>query len=167
MDIDNFKSYNDRYGYAKGNDFIRATAAIIINAVREFGEPDDFVGHIGGDDFVVLTTPQRYSKICETVIAQFDKTIADFYDPADSARGYILGENRQGTEVSFPLASISIAVVTNERRIFHNHIQFGEVAAEMKEHAKSFAGSIYKVDQRSDDPQGTKRDRKLIRLLER
>jgi GGDEF domain-containing protein/CHASE3 domain sensor protein len=167
MDIDNFKAYNDRYGYAKGNEIIRATAAIISKAVREFSEEDDFIGHIGGDDFVVLTTPNRYGKICESVIAQFDRTIPDFYDPEDSARGYILGENRQGTEVSFPLASISIAVVTNERRKFHNHIQFGEVAAEMKEHAKSIAGSIFMVDQRSDDPQGTKRDRKLIRMLER
>lgn len=163
MDIDNFKAYNDRYGYAKGNELIQTTADIIGKAVIEHGNEHDFIGHIGGDDFVVITTQDIYSNICEAIIKTFDETIPDFYETKDRERGYIIGENRQGENVSFPLATISIAVVTNAKRKFFNHIQFGEVAAELKEHAKSMTGSLFLVDQREED-QGTRKDRKLIRL---
>ena len=98
------------------------------------------------------------------MIATFDKTIPGFYDEEDRQRGHIIGENRQGQEVKFPLASLSIAVVTNVKRKFKNHIQFGEVAAEMKEHAKTVAGSTYMVDQRGDDSRKGKKNRKLISL---
>lgn len=163
MDIDNFKAYNDHYGYAKGNEIIQATGGIIGKAVSEHGNTDDFVGHIGGDDFVVITTPDRYSDICENIIKIFDETIPDYYAAQDRKRGYIKGENRQGDQVSFPLATLSIAVVTNEKRNLLNHIQFGEVAAEMKEHAKSVTGSVFMVDQRRGK-KGSRKDRKLIKL---
>jgi GGDEF domain-containing protein/CHASE3 domain sensor protein len=164
MDIDNFKAYNDHYGYAKGNDIIQATAAIISEAVARYGNDNDFIGHIGGDDFVLITTPDLYPRICQAVIDSFDKKIPGFYDAEDRQRGYISGENRQGQEVKFPLATLSIAVVTNVKRKFKNHIQYGEVAAEMKEHAKTVAGSTFMVDQRGDDPRKGKKDRKLISL---
>jgi GGDEF domain-containing protein/CHASE3 domain sensor protein len=166
MDIDNFKAYNDHYGYAKGNDVIQATASIIGEAVAKYGSQDDFIGHIGGDDFVLITTPDLYPRICQAVIDNFDKTILDFYDEQDRQRGHIVGENRQGQEVKFPLAALSIAVVTNLKRKFKNHIQYGEVAAEMKEHAKSVAGSVFMVDQRGDDRGNGKKNRKLISLQE-
>jgi GGDEF domain-containing protein len=166
MDIDNFKAYNDHYGYAKGNDVIQATAGMIGEAVARYGNPDDFIGHIGGDDFVLLTTPDLYPRICQAVIDAFDKTIPDFYDEEDSRRGHIVGENRQGQEVKFPLATLSIAVVTNVKRQFNNHIQYGEVAAEMKEHAKTVAGSVFMVDQRGDDRGKGQKNRKLISLQE-
>jgi GGDEF domain-containing protein len=150
IDIDNFKSYNDHYGYAKGNDLIKATAKIIIDAVSELGATDDYVGHIGGDDFVIITKPDLYEKICDAVIDSFDKTVPVFYDSEIRKRGYLIAEDRQGKQVTFPLASISIAVVTNSKRKFINYIQFGEVAAEMKEYAKSFSGSVYKVDNRTN-----------------
>lgn len=164
MDIDNFKAYNDHYGYAKGNDIIRATAAIISKAVAKYGTEDDFIGHIGGDDYVLITTPDLYPRICQAVIDTFDKTIPGFYDEEDRQRGHIVGENRQGQEVKFPLATLSIAVVTNLKRKFKNHIQYGEVAAEMKEHAKTISGSTFMVDQRGDDRSGGKKNRKLISL---
>jgi diguanylate cyclase (GGDEF)-like protein len=163
MDIDNFKAYNDRYGYAKGNELIQATAAIIGEAVTDHGNKEDFIGHIGGDDFVVITTPDHYKDICETITKNFDAAIPEFYDNEDKKRGQIVGENRQGEEVSFPLATISIAVVTNEKRKLLNSIEFGEVAAEMKEHVKSISGSVFMVDQRRGQ-RGTKKDRKLIKL---
>ncbi|MGD2187919.1 MAG: diguanylate cyclase, partial [Desulfobacterales bacterium] len=164
MDIDNFKAYNDHYGYAKGNDIITATAGMISEAVARYGTEDDFIGHIGGDDFVLITTPDLYPRICQAVIDNFDKTIPEFYDEQDRERGYIVAENRQGQEVKFPLATLSIAVVTNVKRKFKNHIQYGEVAAEMKEHAKTIAGSTFMVDQRGDDSRKSKKDRKLISL---
>ena len=167
MDIDNFKAYNDHYGYAKGNEVIRATADIISEAVAKYGIEDDFIGHIGGDDYVLITTPDLYPQICQAIIDKFDKTIPKFYDKEDRQRGHIVGENRQGQEVKFPLASISIAVVTNEKRNFKNHIQFGEVAAEMKEHVKTKSGSTFMVDKRSDDKGRGRKDRKLINLPDR
>lgn len=163
MDIDNFKAYNDRYGYAKGNELIQATAAIIGEAVADHGNKDDFVGHIGGDDFVVITTPDHYKDICVAITKNFDEIIPDFYDSEDKERGYIVGETRQGEQVSFPLATISIAVVTNKKRKLLNPIQFGEVAAEMKEYAKSISGSVFLVDQRRGN-RGFRKDRKLIKL---
>lgn len=150
VDIDNFKSYNDHYGYAKGNDLIKATAKIILDAVSELGTADDYIGHIGGDDFVIITKPDLYEKICNAVIDSFDKTVPVFYDSEIRKRGYIIAEDRQGRQVTFPLASISIAVVTNAKRKFISHIQFGEIAAEMKEYAKSFSGSVCKVDNRTN-----------------
>ena len=167
MDIDNFKAYNDHYGYAKGNDIIRATAAIISEAVAKYGNEDDFIGHIGGDDYVLITTPDLYPRVCQTVIDNFDKKIPGFYDEEDRQRGHIVGENRQGQEVKFPLATLSIAVVTNVKRKFNNHIQYGEVAAEMKEHAKTVAGSTFMVDQRGDDSNRGKKNRKLISLQDK
>ncbi|MGD8670989.1 MAG: hypothetical protein PVF31_12930, partial [Desulfobacterales bacterium] len=137
---------------------------VINEAVAKYGSEDDFIGHIGGDDYVLITTPDLYPRICQAVIDQFDKTIPGFYNENDRKRGHIVGENRQGQEVKFPLASLSIAVVTNVKRKFKNHIQYGEVAAEMKEHAKTVAGSTVMVDQRGDNSKKGKKDRKLISL---
>jgi len=166
MDIDNFKAYNDHYGYAKGNELIQATADIISKAVADHGSEGDFIGHIGGDDYVVITAPDNYSNICAAIVETFDKTIPAFYDTKDRKRGHITGENRQGNKVSFPLATISIAVVTNEKNKRLNHIQFGEAAAEMKEQAKSQAGSLFLVDRRSDK-KGTRKNRKVINIKKR
>jgi diguanylate cyclase (GGDEF)-like protein len=161
MDIDNFKAYNDHYGYAKGNELIQATADIVSQALVDHGGEGDFVGHIGGDDFVVITTPDTCSDICQAVVDNFDMTVPDFYSTTDRHRGHITGENRQGDEVEFPLASISIAVVTNENNKRLNHIQFGETAAEIKERAKAQAGSVFMIDQRKDRT-GSKKDRNAV-----
>lgn len=148
IDMDNFKAFNDRYGYANGSEVIKATAVIIEEAAAKNGTVGDFVGHIGGDDFVLITTPERYVNICNAVIETFDKTIPSFYDPEDRNRGYITGKTRQGQEVPFPLMTISIAVVTNNERSFKSVAEIGAVAAELKEYAKSIKGSIYVVDKR-------------------
>jgi len=162
LDIDHFKSFNDRYGYAKGNEFIKTTAAIIRKAVIELGSTTDFIGHVGGDDFVVITTPNHYDRICRAVVRIFDKTIPNIYNAEDRQRGYLIGENRQGQKVSFPLASISIAVVTNVHRQVVNYIQFGEISAEIKQRAKATAGSNYVVDQREKADHETRKNSKLI-----
>ena len=151
IDIDNFKSYNDRYGYAKGNRLIKKTAEILKSAVSEFGRKDDFVGHIGGDDFVIVTRPENYEKIAEAIISLFDKVIPEFYSTRDHARGCIRSANRQGTVVDHPLASVSIAIVTNRQRSIDSYVEFGEIAAELKDYAKSFTGSTFVVDRRKDD----------------
>jgi GGDEF domain-containing protein/CHASE3 domain sensor protein len=164
VDIDNFKAYNDRYGYARGNDMIQATARLIKEAVARHGSPEDFIGHVGGDDFVLISTPELYSPICQDLVEAYDQSIPGFYDAADRERGFIVGENRQGQEVRFPLASLSIGVVTNTKRKLRNHIQYGEIAAEMKEVAKTVRGSVFMADKRGDDDGSSPTDRKLIHL---
>ena len=150
IDMDNFKAYNDRYGYAKGSDVIIATGKIIETCVTEAGSPDDFVGHIGGDDFVLITAPDRFKTLCSHIIDAFDKTIPGFYDAADRRRGFIAAKTRQGQELKVPIMSISIAVVTNRDFTLTSSIQVGELAAELKEYAKSIPGSVYVVDRRRE-----------------
>ena len=148
LDIDNFKAYNDRYGYAKGNELIRTAADIFKQALAEFGGPEDFLGHIGGDDFVIITDPERYRTICESIIIHFDHRIPSLYDIQDREHGYITGENRQGEKVEFDLATISIAVVSNELQTISSYIRYGEIAAELKRQAKLQPKSLYLVDRR-------------------
>ncbi len=151
LDLSNFKAFNDRYGYVKGNEVIQVTANIVAEMVKTEGNEGDFVGHIGGDDFVVITSPERYEKVCRAIIDSFDKRVSDFYDLEDRQRGYIHGETRQGQRASFPIMTMAIAVVTNQYCPLQNHIQVGEIAAEMKNYAKSFSHSTFVVDRRGDD----------------
>jgi len=148
LDLDNFKAFNDRYGYANGSEVIKETAKIIENAVKSKGGADDFIGHVGGDDFVVITTPERMREISSEVTTAFDKRIPLFYEPADRERGYIQGKTRQGVEMQFPIMTISIAIVTNERRELTNPLEASEIAAELKDYAKTLPGSVFVVDKR-------------------
>ncbi len=155
VDLRNFKAFNDQYGYARGNEVILATAEILKKALQEHGAEGDFLGHIGGDDFVLITTPDRYERTCEAIVSAFDREIVTFYDPEDRHQGCIRGKTRRGEDLAFPIMTISIAVVTNRHRKLKNHIQVGEIAAEMKNFAKSFPKSIYVVDKRHDpSPRG-------------
>ncbi len=148
IDLDNFKAFNDRYGYTRGNTLIKATATIIEKETARYGSGDDFVGHIGGDDFMIITTPQKCEEVCKAIIKEFDNQVGDFYDPEDRANGHIVSKTRQGKKMCFPFMTISIAVVTNEQRGKINQIEIGEIAAELKEHAKSLPGSVFVVDRR-------------------
>jgi len=148
MDLDNFKAFNDRYGYARGNVVIKETAKIVEQASRTHGALDDFIGHVGGDDFVVVTDPGRTHELCEEIIAQFDRSIPLLYDPDDREKGYIWGRTRQGMEMKFPLMTISIAIVTNIYRTLTSALEASEIAAELKDYAKTFNRSLYVVDKR-------------------
>ena len=133
---------------------IQATAKIVSEAVKAQGGEASFVGHIGGDDFVVITSAERYEKICLTIIDAFDGMVPDFYDLEDRQRGYIQGETRQGQKVSFPIMTLAIAVVTNQTYKMKSHIQIGEIAAELKNYAKSFSRSVLVVNRRKDSTSG-------------
>jgi GGDEF domain-containing protein len=148
IDLDNFKSFNDHYGYAYGNEVIKETARIIEVATKAKGTPEDFVGHVGGDDFVVITIPEHMREISSEIIRQFDERVPHFYDEEDRKNGFILGKNRQGEEVAFPLMTISIAIVTNEQRTLTNPLEASEIAAELKDYAKTIAQSVFVVDKR-------------------
>jgi len=148
VDLDKFKAYNDKYGFEHGDEVIRETARILIQATQQAGNPGDFIGHIGGDDFVVITDPQAADKICEKIIAEFDKKVPSFYKEADRKNGYIIALDRQGKEQKIPLLSISIGVVTNEFRNIEHVAQIGEIGAELKSYAKHLERSNFIKDQR-------------------
>jgi GGDEF domain-containing protein len=151
VDLDNFKAYNDHYGYARGNQVIKNTALIIEEAVKNHGTDESFYGHIGGDDFVIVCSVDHYVKICEFIIERFDQTVGEFYAPKDLGSGFIIRKTRKGVEEKFPIMTISIGVVTNQKRLFKHLVQVGEIAAEAKDYAKSRPGSVYYVDHRKAD----------------
>jgi len=148
VDLDNFKVYNDNYGYAAGNRVIKFCANTILNNVKQYGNPDDFIGHIGGDDFVILTTPDKADQLCQGIIKLFDSLIPIQYNEEDISRGYLISEDRRGEIKKFLLMTISIAVISNENNQFIHHLQVSEKAAEIKKHVKKLEGSNYQKDRR-------------------
>ena len=152
IDLDKFKAYNDKYGFEHGDDVIRETARILLGAVKEYGNPQDFVGHIGGDDFVVITTPDLTDRICEKIIHDFDKISPSFYNQEDRENGFIVGYDRQNQIHKIRLLSVSIGVVTNETRDITHVAQVGEIGAELKKLAKNEEKSNYVKDKRQTKP---------------
>jgi diguanylate cyclase (GGDEF)-like protein len=150
LDLDKFKAYNDKYGFEHGDEVIRETARILIRALQKFGNPDDFIGHIGGDDFVVITTPKAIDNLCQKIINDFEKTAPSFYNETDRKNGYIVALDRKGKEQEIPLLSMSIGVVTNETRKIEHVAQIGEIGAELKAAAKRLERSNYIKDKRQD-----------------
>jgi diguanylate cyclase (GGDEF)-like protein len=150
LDLDKFKAYNDKYGFERGDEVIRATARILIKAVKNFGRETDFIGHIGGDDFVIITHPSTVDAICQNIIEEFEKISPTFYNEEDRQKGYIIATDRKGNEEKVPLLSISIGVVTNEYRKIEHVAQIGEIGAELKNFAKRLEGSNYVKDKRKD-----------------
>ncbi|MCM8779841.1 MAG: response regulator [Candidatus Omnitrophica bacterium] len=148
LDLDKFKSYNDKYGFERGDEVIKETARILIRAVKEKGAPGDFIGHIGGDDFVIIADTDLVDDICKYIIAEFEKTAPQFYTEEDRLKGYIIAKDRQGKEQKVPLLSISIGVVTNQLRQFSHAAEIAEVGAELKQMAKKLERSNYIKDQR-------------------
>src|SRR5262249_21214157 len=131
LDLDNFKAYNDVYGFLRGNDLIQLVARLAAETVREDGNLGDFVGHIGGDDFVIVTTPDRVATLCERLIARWDAESRDYYDPADLADGVLVAVDRQGHQQAFPLVAVSIGVVTNAHRPVKSIEAVSQIAAEV------------------------------------
>lgn len=148
LDLDNFKAYNDVYGFLKGDEIIKFTANIILECIHKDVEGGSFVGHIGGDDFIAIVPTLKCEKICQDIIASFDSRVLDFYTPADIDKGYIEVANRKGIIEQFPLTSISIGVVVVDRNRFYNMLEIGEVGAQVKHAAKSVMGSSYSIDKR-------------------
>ena len=148
-DLDNFKAFNDIYGFSRGDQAILFVASTIQRVMAAHGAAEDTIGHIGGDDFAILTTPDRAELICRALISTFDEEVLQLYDPEDRQRGYISGADRYGILRRFGLMSISIGVVTTHRRGFSDQESLTRVAAEMKHHAKALPGSTFAVDQRT------------------
>lgn len=140
-DLDNFKAYNDTYGFLKGDGVIHQTARILVEAVRALGSPDDFVGHVGGDDFVVITTPAHVESICRRAVTEFDRVIPLYYDAEARARGYIDILDRYGQPNRFTLMTITLVYVTSGDRSFAHPGQLIDQITELKLRAKQIPGS--------------------------
>ena len=147
-DLDNFKAYNDIYGFSAGDEIIKFTAKVLLDNVHKIENSDNFVGHIGGDDFVAIISKTDYDTVCQNMITQFDKDITSFYDADDVERGFVEVANRRGIIEQFPLVSISIAVVEVDRNRFKTTLEIGEVGAQVKHKAKTILGSTYVINRR-------------------
>jgi DNA-binding response OmpR family regulator len=172
-DLDNFKAFNDTYGPARGDRVIKLLAEVLLESTASQGTGSDFVGHIGGDDFAIITSPDVLGTLCEHIISSFDQQVRLLYDPEDLARGYLQGIDRQGVPRRFPLISLSIGVATNRNRTFADYEEVSRVAAEMKQFSKQDPGSSYAVDVRGegeapipDERRGRKRPIVLLLVKE-
>ena len=148
LDLDNFKAYNDVYGFLKGDEIIKFTAKTILKNIHTDEYEDSFVGHIGGDDFVAIISETNYDKICQNIIADFDANVLKYFTDEDAEKGYIEVANRKGIIEQFPLTSISIGVVEVEKGRFANVLEIGEAGASVKHLAKTIQGSTYVIDRR-------------------
>ena len=148
-DLDNFKAFNDHYGFMRGDAVIKFTAKILLNAAAVAGEKDAFIGHVGGDDFVAIVRAGNMKRFCDEVVVTFDDGILEYYDTADALQGYIEVTDRRGERHAFPICSLSMGVATTERKSLTSEWEASAVASEMKEVAKRTPGTNYQIDRRT------------------
>jgi GGDEF domain-containing protein/CHASE3 domain sensor protein len=148
IDLDNFKAYNDRYNFAKGSNLIKWLGEMLSDIMKTAGMEEDFLGHIGGDDFVIICAPERMEFICSMIIERFDNGIGKHYETEDLERGYIISVDRNDKPAIFPIMTISIAVVNTDRTVIREPKEVAEKVAELKQYAKTFNKSLYVIDRR-------------------
>lgn len=149
-DIDFFKAFNDRYGYSKGDEVIKMTSAIIMKAVQEKGTGKDFIGHIGGDDFVYITAPANAEAIGQQISHEFDERVQFLYVPEDRKKGCLEVKNRRGDMECIPLMSITIAVVRSDSYVIEHFAKLIDIATELKSYGKSLPGSVVVCERRTE-----------------
>ncbi len=148
IDINQFKAYNDAYGYDAGDRVLKATANLLIKITHQAPNAGDFVGHIGGDDFIVITDPDRMEALADLVIKTFDAESPAFYNENDRKKGKIISTDRQGRIREFPLLSIALGICHNRDRELNSYAQISQLGAELKKAAKAKSGSAYALDRR-------------------
>jgi len=160
FDIDYFKAFNDYYGYARGDQAIQTLARILVESSHRFGGSANFIGHIGGDDFVVLTTPEVAEALGEAIIAEFVEAVKTLYDPEDLERAYVEVRNRRHAIERFPLMSVTIAMVSTDRHAVSHLAQLIDIAQELKAHGKGIPGSVLVGERRrsTETPAEAERD---------
>lgn len=147
-DLDDFKVYNDHYGFMRGDEVLRYTAEVVRAALEHHPSPRNFLGHLGGDDFIAVTAPELVDDVCDEVCRAFDDGIQKFYDTEDAERGYVEAVDRYGERRRVPAVSISIGVATTAHRDLQTQWEISAVATEMKHLAKGKDGSRFEVDRR-------------------
>ena len=151
IDIDNFKAFNDYYGFERGDECIRLVAEALIEAVEAKGDAHDFLGHIGGDDFILVTEVEKVEPLLDFVGSEFDRRVRELYTAEDRERGWIEVLNRQKEPTRYPFTSLSMGVSTNRHRELSSALEVSEIATELKKAAKarSPGKSNYIIDRRS------------------
>ena len=147
VDLNQFKAYNDAYGYEEGDRVIKGLARLLVEQLRGNGEAD-FVGHIGGDDFILLSTPDKMESLAKRICAAFDALSPSFYSHSDRLRGRIISVDRQGNTKEFPLLSVAIGICHNRDRELTGLAHISHLGAELKKIAKTKSGSAYVIDRR-------------------
>ncbi len=151
IDIDNFKAYNDNYGYQKGDNVLKQTAALLARVQEDFAKDGVLVGHVGGDDFVMISAPGREEEIARTIAERFDALAPGFYSAEDAARGFLVSKDRAGEPREFPVMTLSIAIATNEKIKFTHYAKIVDTVVEIKKYLKALKGrkgSAYFKDKR-------------------
>ncbi|OCL28155.1 hypothetical protein U472_02490 [Orenia metallireducens] len=141
IDLDNFKPYNNKYGYKKGDEVLAFTADLLKNTLVKLGNNDDFIGHIGGDDFIIISTPDRDEAISKDIIKTFDKEILKYFSKEDIIKKSLVTEDRNGDICNYPLTSISISIINNHNNDIINYRQISDIALELKDSAQEEEGS--------------------------
>ena len=147
-DLDNFKSYNDKYGFMSGDEVIKFTSSVLQDSIQKYGKQGDFLGHIGGDDFVAIVDYEGARKIAREAIKVFDKKIVDFYTEDDIKNGGIKIVNRRGKMEKFPIMTITIAMISNKYKKYTSTLEIGEDGASVKKKAKTIEGSTFLENRR-------------------
>jgi diguanylate cyclase (GGDEF)-like protein len=150
LDLNNFKAYNDIYGFEAGDRVIKATANLLVKLTIQNENSEDFIGHIGGDDFIVVTEYSRAEELAKRIVTAFDEIAPSFYSKADRERGHIVATDRQGNIKKFPFLSIAIGIVHNVTRPLHSFAQVSNIGTELKKGAKASDKSHYILDRRKD-----------------
>jgi len=148
LDVDNFKAYNDYYGYSRGDEAIRVVAELVRNCARARGGEEDFVGHIGGDDFCVVTAPELGRPLGDAIVAAFEKEVLELIDQKDRKRGYLEVRARQGGQVRVDFPTLTIAVVKDQGGQYEHWGRVSDDAAELKAFGKTIVGNIVVADRR-------------------
>ena len=143
LDLDNFKSFNDTYGFVKGDEMLRSTSNILRQTIQDISPLHSFVGHIGGDDFIIVIPAEWMKTACNSIIEQINETMPTFYNEEDRKRGYVSCHDRRGIMQQFPLVTISIAAITNKNSTLTKLDEIGELAAKLKKKAKDTPGSAF------------------------
>ena len=149
-DLDHFKAYNDHYGFVRGDRGIQLLARLSTEVAHELVGPSGFVGHVGGDDFIMIVPADVAEKAASELCRRFDQSAVLLYDRIDAEKGYIEVEDRQGTVARFPILTVSVGVASNALRRFAHYGEAVEVANEMKQVAKRDDSSSYAVDRRTN-----------------
>ncbi len=147
-DLDYFKSFNDKYGFSRGDEVLMMSARVVVNTIKSFGGAKSFVGHVGGDDFVFIMSPDLVESACKQVVASFDAIVPQFYDLKDREQGCIVSTDRQGEVRTFPLMAVSIAVIFNRNKRLKHYGEASALAMSLKKKAKENPKSCYVLDQR-------------------
>ncbi len=147
-DLDNFKAYNDKYGFMNGDEIIKFTANCMKDAIQSYGVKGDFLGHIGGDDFVAIVQYENARKIGRDIIKRFGANIGEFYSEEDNENGYIKVVNRKGKMEKFPLITLTVAMISNRYKKYSSVLELGEDGAQVKKKAKTIPGSTFLENRR-------------------